>query len=221
MNECVYFPTWEEKKDVMISLDEKTIDIPFAKERFNLSKSQEWISHDIMEVRLEHSLDYDRVYSGTLKKIKGSSVHSQSKEEFNEYQNKYPRFTEDFEKLYMTDKVEFREIDRTDWIRYKQSASSDPILAKLCELKGAKMYGDYIILKNEVGAIYHITGSAGLTREQWSFIDEDGLHHNRQKDISTWQDAVYSKYTNIFYEYSKFLRGEENKFEEVRKVLGI
>ena len=59
----------------------------------------------------------------------------------------------------------------------KQSTPTDPVLAKFCELTGAKMYGDYVM------------------------FDVDSC--------------------NLFQEYSKHLRNEESKFEEIKPLLNL
>jgi hypothetical protein len=246
MKKCFYFPTWEEREDVMISLDEKTIDIPFAKNGFNLTKDQEFANH--IEVELSHSLDYDKVYRGNLQKI-GASTRSQSKQEFEEHQNKYPRFTENFDKLYMDSRVEFIEGYRAKNIRFNKSTPSDPILAKLCELTGAKMYGDYVVLSSAIikntietedecfgedvtvfgGDIYEdeeLTKYLAAKRNNYDFdfntmcmIDiNDNIEINNPGDYAIKYEILYC---NIFQEYSKFLSNEENKWEELRVLLSF
>jgi hypothetical protein len=112
---------------------------------------------------------------------------------------------------------------------FEKSIPSDPILAKLCKLTGAKIYKDYVVLElvsreytaltGEPGTIYHITGRQGLTTEQWCIIDSDG--DNRGYNLCTWHDAEYRKHTNIFDEYSKFLRKQDNQFQEFATLFNI
>jgi hypothetical protein len=75
---------------------------------------------------------------------------------------------------------------------YKNIVPNDRVLYKLCELTGAKMYGDYVMfdffLFNEI---------------------VDNLNRIQAEAI------------NYFQEYSKYLRNEENKWEEVKKFLDL
>jgi hypothetical protein len=135
MKKCYYFPTWEEEKNVLLSLDESCIlvyptNTVDPEEDFNLS-------HKLNQM------------------------------------------------------VAFNDSDT--WIDFELSTSCDPILAKLCKLTGAKMFGEekfgyYIIIKDNSADIIDIT-----------------------------ENKTY----NVFQEYSKFLRNEENKFKEVKKIYYI
>ena len=258
MKKCFYFPTWEGQKDVMISLDEKIIDIPFAKDGFNITKNQEFYNY--IEVELSHSLEYNRVYRGNLQLIKGSSTNSKSEQEFVEHQNKYQKFQGDFDKLYNDYKIEFREEYRTNWIRFIRSIPPDPIFQKyplLLELQkklGFDVYGDYVVLDEITG--YKCGGNLG-EYEDYLFgnvydikfeqdkSDDDKYHRDRifrlvlkmsnysfdlfnknlgigfYKDIRYGDIEIVSRIGNCIEELSKYYRGEENKFEEIRKVLGV
>ena len=148
----------------------------------------------------------------------------------------------------------------------KQSTPTDPVLAKLCELTGAKMYDDYLlldiievtyredtILENIghhliTGDIVRILYTPWLSQNQndtrtleeyLESISETGVAC--QKDLKTYfvfkGIDTYYDYTrkpiyegkhgkkriigNIFHEYSKHLRNEENKFEEIKKLLNL
>lgn len=75
-----------------------------------------------------------------------------------------------------------RMIDHDDACRnsvIKQSTPTDPVLATLCKLTGAKMFDDYVV----------------------------------------FQDCENDY--KVFEEYSKHLRNEENKFEEIKKLLNL
>ena len=63
--------------------------------------------------------------------------------------------------------------------KIQKSTPTDPVLARLCELAGAKMYDDYVMFQD---------------------------FENRYE---------------FFEEYSKHLRNEENKFEEIKKLLNL
>jgi hypothetical protein len=71
-------------------------------------------------------------------------------------------------------------------VKIPETTPSDPILAKLCEKSGAKMYGDYLVYNP-----YNLT----------MFI------------------AIDHKIYNIFQEYSKFLRNEENNWNKCKIIL--
>ena len=75
--------------------------------------------------------------------------------------------------------------------KIEQSTPTDPVLARLCELTGAKMYDDYVVL---------------------SIFDKNISDDNNEYEILD---------TTAFEEYSKHLRKEENKFEEIKKLLNL
>ena len=75
--------------------------------------------------------------------------------------------------------------------KIEQSTPTDPVLARLCELTGAKMYDDYVVL---------------------SIFDKNISDDNNEYEILD---------TTAFEEYSKHLRNEENKFEEIKKLLDL
>jgi hypothetical protein len=175
MKKCFYFPTWEEQKYIMISLDENYID--------------------------NYKIPYDKYI--------------------------------------------------------KQSTPSDPILAKLCELTGAKMYGDYVVLREKKcyapnkeleavfvkdGDILRLPSFNNLGQSQTIIVNTEYIiQPNKQLELysegtqyvrgRSYRGEKYNEYFypkqeqhrlgNIFQEYSKFLRGEENKFEEVKKILNL
>jgi hypothetical protein len=279
MKKCYNIKTWEEQKDVTISLDEKCINIPFAKDGFNITKIQEFsYNNGFAEVEISHSLDYNRVYSGNLQLIKGASVKSQSEQEFTKHQNKYSVFKEDFDTLYNDGKIDFTGEYRKSLVCFLQSTPTDPILSKLCDLTGAEMYGDYVMLnyfdKYKVGDIitqntsydieeiptgyykrdaehveYSIKYLIGYGKIKYSVIgfscrdyfadllwcknlnshyqtaftiDKNNIFENDfQREPSEKNRVVTEDIINIFEEYSKFLRGEENKWEEVKELLNL
>jgi hypothetical protein len=184
---------------------------------------------------------------------------------------------------------------------HKLTTPSDPILAKLCEKSGAKMYGDYLVLRQKAvrndyvmdGDVLLYTKNSGLCfcYKDYEFIlntdmiycknDQmcinDKINHSNgeydfrlncpnleeeiekikqnpnfildprqsvymskkgedklKKDIEQKSKTFfemkyferiapsgYNKYCNIFEEYSKFLRNEESKFQELKKVLDL
>jgi hypothetical protein len=91
------------------------------------------------------------------------------------------------DKLILAQQVELNSFE-INFKLYKQSTPSDPILAKLCERVGSKMYGDYVITSDCV--VYVASGD--------------------------FPEAIY-----IIQQYSLFLQGKENKWEEVKNILGI
>jgi hypothetical protein len=132
--------------------------------------------------------------------------------------------------------------DGLETMAIDQSTPSDPILAKLCELTGAKMYGDYVVLdKLDLYSVYTLwnkydkfTGDLiEMDSREYGCGCNQKFEHckgclqlcNKQFEKS-WGETHSDYYTNepfynIFQEYSKFLRGEENKWEEVKKVLDL
>ena len=126
---------------------------------------------------------------------------------------------------------------------YAQSTPSDPILAKLCEMIGAKMYGEYVTLES----FYYIKGERQIDMGDMfiydiSYTDDIGVSipyydtyyacfDNAKYNIKKEDEEIYksflsysddeSKTTNIFHEYSKFLRKEENRWEEVKELINL
>ncbi len=136
-----------------------------------------------------------------------------------------------------------------------KSTPTDPILTKLCELTGAKMYGDYIVLDDIENIL--LTGDiVRILYTNWLSKDSDDTRTLEEyleskshtgiacnKDFETYLIfAGYDKYSgdnyitrsihegkhgrkritgNIFQEYSKFLRQEENKWEEVKELINL
>ena len=180
MKKCYYFPTWEEQKNVMISLDDK---------------------------------EMYRYYQPCIV-VGGTSMP------YGDIEIRKPILL---------------------------STPSDPILAKLCELTGAKMYGSYVVFVDKACDIFsenckglnHYGKLLFLNKDIYVFTPADDLHPNNNRDdiikqIFTFnteeeycpftQDVIEPHarfYCNIIKEYSKFLRGEENKWEEVKKVLDL
>ena len=140
----------------------------------------------------------------------------------------------------------------------KQSTPTDPVLAKLCELTGAKMYGDYIVLSCFTGIgetladyivytqgdVYKILMQQDKLIEQRNHVDYiDGKitdspltvmigfyngHHDLigdgdgyYRDIRSGDISILEYLNNAFEEYSKHLRSEENKFEEIKQLLNL
>lgn len=123
-------------------------------------------------------------------------------------------------------------------IYIQQSTPTDPILAKLCELTGAKMYEDYIILEEAtymdakvlIGDIY-----VYYTIREWEvfryyiiLIDKIIGSYNsyeipleKEEYFKPLIEKPGESNTNIFEEYSKFLREEENRWEEVKNILKL
>ncbi len=111
----------------------------------------------------------------------------------------------------------------------KQSTPNDPILAKLCELTGAKMYGDYIIINNryymthsESGDLFYgdivLVGFGGHPIPYYSY---DLRVIGGEYPLQDFRHFIEKKVGNIFEEYSKFLRQEENKWEEVKELINL
>lgn len=154
-----------------------------------------------------------------------------------------------------------RMIDHDDACRnlaIKQSTPTDPVLAKLCELAGAKMYDDYVILScffgigetlaDEIvytqGNIYKILMQQDRPIEQRNRVDYIdgkitdtpstvmiGFYNGNHEligdgggyyiDIRQGSISIICYLNNAFEEYSKHLRNEENKFEEIKKLLNL
>jgi hypothetical protein len=179
MQKCFYFPTWEEKKDALVSLDESKI---VFTEQHNIAQVGSSINHPL--------------YSNMIQ----------------------PQTTVSFEGL--------KDVAKA----YLLTNPSDPILAKLCELTGAKAYGDYVVLEEIIcyDDLIFTTGDCNI-------------ESYKEKDRLGYEEVIKYKYSllsygclcgnlhninkenlyNIFHEYSKFLRNEESKWEEVKKVLEI
>lgn len=192
MKKCFYFSNWEEQKDVMISLDEKEI-----------------------------------------------------------FTNCKPIYNDE---LILNQQVESNNFE-INFKLYKQSTSIDPILVKLCEPAGAKVYGDYIVLKSKIclqngengleefeltaGDVLLLdatTNNAGTYilvdiddcidfnfdgRERCFYVKKEYNTHSCR--ISSEKNYILKNYIkfNAFEEYSLFLQGKENKWEEVKNVLGL
>lgn len=166
MKKCFYFPTWEEQKDVMVSLDETKIKVT--------------------------------IHNGKL------------------------------------------------WKECDESTPSDPILTKLCELTGAKMYGDYVVVDcffHKARFLQHCSGDISKCVATYSILSnkntemicvavkEDCLSghfgfytfHNGKIDYAGACgrfEEIITLY-NILEQYSLFLQGKENKWEEVKNVLCV
>lgn len=172
-----------------------------------------------------------------------------------------------------------RMIDHDDACRnlaIKQSTPTDPVLAKFCELTGAKIFGDYAVLdfleiktsesqearscpslqgdvfnqelfgkkykyifcNKEIyytdtshikGFYYHCIDSE-LKRDIGHILN-DLTHACIDLETSTKEKTTWVRYLrshrcidfnfNVFEEYSKHLRNEENKFEEIKKLLNL
>ena len=111
---------------------------------------------------------------------------------------------------------------------FEQSTPSDPILVKLCELTGAKMYRSYIVfnvLQQRMNG--DVLRGDGVYR-MIDFADQQAIDYEDtvvsiglQCEIGSYNlpYEIYEYCFNAFEEYSKFLRGEENKWEEVKKIV--
>ena len=130
-----------------------------------------------------------------------------------------------------------------DDFRINQSTPTDPILAKLCELTGAKMYGDYVLLSNcynrreereiKIGDmfLYHISNSEDfgisiLYYDKYYDVLDSLTYKIKKEDEAKYKNFLsfvedLSKNTNIFQEYSNFLRKEESKWEELRGLFDL
>ena len=118
--------------------------------------------------------------------------------------------------------------DGLETMAIDQSTPSDPILAKLCELTGAKMYGDYIVfnvLQQRMNG--DVLRGDGVYR-MIDFADQQAIDYEDtvvsiglQCEIGSYNlpYEIYEYCFNAFEEYSKFLRGEENKWEELKKLV--
>jgi hypothetical protein len=128
-------------------------------------------------------------------------------------------------------------LDKRMIYRYSHSSSghiftstpTDPVLAKLCKLTGAKMYGDYIIINNryymthsESGDLFYgdivSVGFGGYPIPDYYY---DLRVIGGEYPLQDCRHFIEKKVGNIFEEYSKFLRQEENKWEEVKKILNL
>ena len=205
MKKCYNIKTWEEQKYNLIDLSEKNILIPtcLLTER-KLEKMQEW----------------------------------------------YGKINDMFDLIYAECSM---SSDNRLTAKIQQSTPTDPILDKLCELTGAKMYDDYVvlsysglfnknndflygtlILSSNIIAIFN--GSPIFSKEKYlGFCCKDNIRLNipqnseymipqRIFDNSILEEPS-NKYeildTTVFEEYSKHLRNEENKFEEIKQLLNL
>jgi hypothetical protein len=214
MKKCFYFPTWEEK-NVMISLDESYV--IFKDDICN-------IKDNVLDF-IHNSLDEDslKIY------FSSTSMHGG----YGDARRNISRI-----------------IDNKDFTNFiEKSTPSDPILAKLCELTGAKMYVDYVVLDSAITEVMIETEIACESQDFTVFcgdiFQDDELKKYlaiKRKDyemnfntmcmldiidnIQIRDPEVYLifyeiLYCNIFQEYSKFLRKEENKWEELRVLLSF
>lgn len=221
MKKCYYFPTWVDiSKDVAISCDEKSIYVQPA----NM-----FVGKGDAIIRLWHN---DLVSCDVRYEDDAMSDHC--------------LYMDKTHHTYTINGFKYEEDSLTpitsntlrDAKRFTQSTPSDPILAKLCELTGAKMYGDYIVVnvsaKNEkVGDLFSYQEGRYIT---YSLIKLCDQYHDEQSLLvlklfpcpSCWKDGLplgnHRKdvfVCNIFEQYSLFLQEKENKWEEVRKVLDL
>jgi hypothetical protein len=210
MKKCFYFPTWEEQQNITLSLNEQHIGI---------DGSFDFLEDCGMQTNLEHCIEY-----------------------------------------------------------IPHRIHSDPILAKLCKLTGAKMYGDYVVFKPEKNIYYYklkeivenlLNFKDKIIKQEYDssnyqkeltdiFLNDNKenvvklawypystINHNIQKlnkeelkeylekeeyniellnkkvcGINQLKQLTISIF-DLFQEYSRFLRGEENKFKEIAENLDI
>lgn len=183
MKKCFYFPTWEEREDVMISLDGSYIQL------------------------------IDEIISCVDALM--SSPENGCCEDILSY-------------------------------KYNKTTSSDPILAKLCELTGAKWYGEYVVIDcffHKARFLQHCSGDISKCVATYSVLSnkntkmicvaakDDNISghfgfytfHNGKIDYvgpCGRFEEIITLY-NIFEQYSLFLQGKENKWEEVKDVLCV
>jgi hypothetical protein len=131
--------------------------------------------------------------------------------------NKYIAFTRNLAKE--NHKGELHDITYLPFT-YFLSTASDPIFQKyplLLELQkklGFNVYGEYVVYSNPENCI--VKYFTRKDRSEWlkSFYKKNMIQSNINfYDMDFYLDGVQ--------ELSKHYRGEENKFEEVRKVLRI
>jgi len=127
----------------------------------------------------------------------------------------------------------------------EQTTPSDPILAKLCEKTGAKMYGDYIVLDkinlycrgnyNEWNKYNRFSGDLIEydSRECGCMCNQKFEHCkgclklcNKEYEKAWYCYNSSDWFTNeticnILQEYSKFLRNEENKWLELKDLIDL
>lgn len=223
MKKCYYFPTWVDISDnVCISCNEKSIYVQ-PKELF-VTKGDAIISlsHNDL-VKCDTRYEDDAISNNCLNI---SKVH----------------------RTYTINGFKYEEDSLTPIAsntlgpakRFTESTPSDPILAKLCELTGAKMYGDYVVLdKIDLYSLYTLWNK--YDRFSGDLIEMDsrefGCGCNQKFEHckgclklcnkileKNWSDSDSNYYTNeticnVLEEYSKFLRNEESKWEEVKKIV--
>jgi hypothetical protein len=110
-----------------------------------------------------------------------------------------------------------------------KSTPTDTILAKLCELTGAKMYGDYIIINNRYYMTHSESGDlfyGDIVSVGFGGYPIPGYYYDLRVigggyPLQDCRHFIEKKAGNIFEEYSKFLRQEENKWEESKKLLNL
>jgi len=110
-----------------------------------------------------------------------------------------------------------------DPLSYKYTYSphtSEPqgILKTLCDKTGAVIYGDrYVLLKNEeCGNVYGFSWKSLVNR----FVDFKNSEGNFSRLKTSFAEKFESRFLgNLFEEYSKQLRNEENKFDKLIEEL--
>lgn len=173
MKKCYYFPTWVDISDnVCISCDEKSIYVQ-PKELF-VTKGDAIISlsHNDL-VKCDTRYEDDAISNNCLNI---SKVH-------HAYTINGLKYEEDSLTPIASNTLGHAK-------RFTESTPSDPILANLCELTGAKMYGDYVV---------------------FSFF--------KFNDIADNLNQLQENAVEYVEEYSKFLRNEESKWEKVKEIV--
>lgn len=224
MKNPYYFSTWVDvSKNISISCDEKSIYVQPI--NMFVGKGDAIISlwHDDL-VSCETRYEDDAISNGCI--IHNKVHYTYTINGFKHEEDSLTRITSN---------------DLRYAKRFTESTPSDLILAKSCELTGAKMYGDYIVLPSFTyeNKIYHAGDLVGegmrydkndfdISEEEYPF----GAYKYGVKifsfcaELSSFTNIYEGGETgawdfkcNIFEEYSKFLRGEDNKWEKVKKLV--
>jgi hypothetical protein len=209
MKKCYHFPAWREEKNACISFDEKSIYVQ-PTNMFVIKNADAIISlwdNDIVSCDTRYE---DNAISNDCLDI--SKLH-------HTYTINGFKYEED-----SLSPITSNALGNAK--RFTEPTPSDPILVKLCKLTGAKMYGDYVVFEEKKVYVFAEESKWGrlifLSKKHYHYTPPADLHpdNNLEETVSRFFtfEKQYLLY-NIFEEYSKFLRGEESKWEEVKKLV--
>ena len=207
MKKCFKFSTWEEQKDVMISLDENKIVLSKEIEPGCLKVCVAgWMRNSLR--RFDKVIDFSNAdYWEDCK---------------DRYQEAYGELFDDlYHYLGKECNKQFDEIENREK-GISQLTPPDPILAKLCELTGAKMYGDYVVL-NEIKNDYFNNDTVTVGDIMYFDYITGDVSDNYVLACTNVQDYEFYNHVedNVFEEYSKYLRKAPHHWQSYKKILKI